>query len=1445
MADKIVKVELQTNVAAETEKAKKFNGALKDIVKTTKEVNNSASATRTGSRAADAALGVSGIGMGRGTTGAGGRGGERDFARQAQGLGGIVHLYATFAANIYAVSAAFNALQKAADFQRMEESAARMSAVLGINLKAAANNMVNLTDGAVSLTDAIEKTNLAASAGLSTKQITALTKVAKGASTALGRDMGDSLNRLVKGTVKLEPELLDELGILTKASEAYSKYALSIGKSADELTKYEKTQAFVNAVIEEGETKFSSLYNTVEANPYTRIQASIENLGKSSLNIINTVLNPLVNFLAESPVGLAAAISLVIGKLAKLAMPELLAGLATRVERASAALESSSTKFKLANEAVFKSFESTVGYATISGNSKSKILREATALRKQLNDSILTDFELSGTGPVKYSDTTTKLIADYEKKLLNYRNRLEGRTDLGAKSTKDLAAVKQELALLETMKRSYADLANNEQIAASARSKENKATLELLKANRSVRVTELIMDGQHIAALKASYALEAEITREKLKQIGLDKIPGISKVGGAIGGAIGAAGTAVMSIASKLGQIGAIVAVGAAAYEGIKWALGEAKSMRELDAAIQGAADSHLMLGERLSNINKLMQAGVNDPKAYAKAQQLVGTSMNESANSIEAIYENFRKVQAEMYGKESPRALFTKYTEGILKLYDQDSLSTGAKAISKSITDTLATTTEENSPRLRSALADSLKIDERDIGNIDKTTEAIRNMLTVGDVVGLQGIVNIIRELGNTAQNSASQINAAATAVAEANKEARGIEAKATLKNPKYSNLYESALGATRETGAQGERLGQTLFGGMDTQLKTELSKIDPKLKKFFKDAANNKDLKTVVGFGDAIKALPGAIAKLPGKGDVGGATSYPKDRLRVEKSYVETLKYELALLEKEQSVNDLSLTIAEQRLGLAGGQYTALLEQQLAQGWLIEGQKYANALAEANLKKEQAILGIKNDKNTLDKDGSIQDVTDEYDRQVQLIIEGWKYTALKKQDEEYINKLKAAQAASDVESAKAAMLQAKANVARLGGQFGVAAGSAQGQVAALQAQYKEQANITATIKEGAGTQYLSSAKYLESLGKQLDLAQKIYEAKRAATEEELKAFELAQGTGGIGQYLGNTAKEFGFQIAEALKNAKSVSGTLISGVIGGIDSSIRKLFEGIQQGNLNIQELSDFARNALSDAFRDAASQAVTSGWKSLLSNIFPSLNDPLKLAIDQNTMAIQANTAAHGGGDITGTTTGDTALVEAGDKQADAAKDSTNAGKTFLKASDTMFLAGAAMLAFQGKWEQVAFMFLAQLATTLTTYAATSGSSGMGIIGSIASIFGFAKGGVMSNYGPVELNKYASGGVASSPQLAVFGEGSRNEAFVPLPDNRSIPVTLSGNTGSNVVIGDTTINVTVDSNGGAQTSIEGNAQMAKMLGQAIKKTVQEELINQSRPGGMFYGR
>ena len=115
----------------------------------------------------------------------------------------------------------------------------------------------------------------------------------------------------------------------------------------------------------------------------------------------------------------------------------------------------------------------------------------------------------------------------------------------------------------------------------------------------------------------------------------------------------------------------------------------------------------------------------------------------------------------------------------------------------------------------------------------------------------------------------------------------------------------------------------------------------------------------------------------------------------------------------------------------------------------------------------------------------------------------------------------------------------------------------------------------------------------------------------------------------------------------------------------------------------------------------------------------------------------------------------------------------------------------------------------------------------------------LFGFANGGVMTGSGPMALRSYASGGIANSPQLALFGEGSRPEAYVPLPDGRSIPVTMSGGASGGDVFN---ISVSVSDAG---ASSRGDDPGGRDLGRAIASAVRQELLAQKRAGGLLDGR
>jgi len=324
-------IDVVSNTDAETAKAIKLKKAFEDANRAAGNTGGTAGSRAVSAKAAPSGPGMTGaqynISKGVGGTSA------RDFADEARGLGGLVRAYATFAANIFAVSAAFTALRDAAQTDNLVKGLNTLGATAGISLGTLSKRLVEATDGAISLRDAMTATAQASSAGMSSKNLERLAVVAKNASTALGVSMSDALSRLSRGITKLEPELLDELGIFTKIGPATEKYALQIGKTASQLSDLERRQAFANAVLEEGETKFNSLSSS-SANAYDKLLATVKNAGQEILSSINVILEPIAKFLANNPLIVAASTIGIAATLLKRAIPDLL-GDYTRIQAAN------------------------------------------------------------------------------------------------------------------------------------------------------------------------------------------------------------------------------------------------------------------------------------------------------------------------------------------------------------------------------------------------------------------------------------------------------------------------------------------------------------------------------------------------------------------------------------------------------------------------------------------------------------------------------------------------------------------------------------------------------------------------------------------------------------------------------------------------------------------------------------------------------------------------------------------------------------------------------------------------------------------------------------------------------------------------------------------------------------------------------------------------------
>jgi phage-related minor tail protein len=107
------------------------------------------------------------------------------------------------------------------------------------------------------------------------------------------------------------------------------------------------------------------------------------------------------------------------------------------------------------------------------------------------------------------------------------------------------------------------------------------------------------------------------------------------------------------------------------------------------------------------------------------------------------------------------------------------------------------------------------------------------------------------------------------------------------------------------------------------------------------------------------------------------------------------------------------------------------------------------------------------------------------------------------------------------------------------------------------------------------------------------------------------------------------------------------------------------------------------------------------------------------------------------------------------------------------------------------------------------------------------------GFANGGIAAG----GFTAFANGGIVTGPTMGLVGEGRYNEAIVPLPDGKSIPVELGGMGGMG---GEVTSNIVVNINNG-QMQGNGNSNGSE-LGRKIEGAVKQVLVSELRPGGIL---
>lgn len=296
MAKKIViDIEVNGKMQKATVSAKKLNQALNETGKSTRTLDRNLK------------------GAAQASSGAG-----KNFSKMSQGMGGLVGIYASFAAQVFALSAAFGFLKRAADLENLRKAQIDFASSSGLAIKTLTNNLQESSQGMMDFKMAAQAAATGAAKGFSNAQLEELVVGATKASKGLGLEFEDTFNRLLRGVSKAEPELLDELGITLRLEEATERYATAIGKSRDALTTAERSQAVFVETMRQLNDTFGAI--DPEANPFVQLQKTfqkiVEDITQKAMPAVTGLVNIINNNAQAAATAFAALAALILANIA-------------------------------------------------------------------------------------------------------------------------------------------------------------------------------------------------------------------------------------------------------------------------------------------------------------------------------------------------------------------------------------------------------------------------------------------------------------------------------------------------------------------------------------------------------------------------------------------------------------------------------------------------------------------------------------------------------------------------------------------------------------------------------------------------------------------------------------------------------------------------------------------------------------------------------------------------------------------------------------------------------------------------------------------------------------------------------------------------------------------------------------------------------------------------
>ena len=348
---------------------------------------------------------------------------SKAFSKQQQGLGGLVRSYATIAANVFALTQVFQILRNAADFYSMQLAAEDMAKTTGVNMMRLAKEVQAATGHNLALKDSLEAVNKTLAAGANPTQAKELASLAAKISQTFGGSVEANMNKINSAVLRGRTELLATLGVVIDTQQVYRDYASQLGKTVIELTSYEKKQATINAIQEEGKNILGDI--NLDRNPYLALLTTLTDVSDQLLQVANKFGSFFVEIINESEKFAAALIVTLGAVFAKKLTPDA----ATYASKAKESL-------KGVQVALLRQGRTETGLAIKAGDLQKRRTRTAKAQVKIRLTEQLKALAKTQSAEKKFSNSTISLFERVEKE--------------GIMAFKDLTTgARKELAVLQ------------------------------------------------------------------------------------------------------------------------------------------------------------------------------------------------------------------------------------------------------------------------------------------------------------------------------------------------------------------------------------------------------------------------------------------------------------------------------------------------------------------------------------------------------------------------------------------------------------------------------------------------------------------------------------------------------------------------------------------------------------------------------------------------------------------------------------------------------------------------------------------------------------------------------------------------------------------------------------------------------------------------------------